>query len=304
MYTGFGYGDGPDVVQEVFIEPTAIPQTDLAKFYALSAQIESLSGVFCEPVSEPISHLVTNDRGMDRVIPKVREHLRQRPPGGVGIFIGSAGLISLLPDLKLDAPVTVDRDPAVIEFNLRLNRAILAESRTLCTLSDQASVCRYVAGMLGKAKGGLNNAYGPSFLEETILAEAERFGSEHWSNPQRITEVADALRNSEPTYVTADLTNPGFLKALSAICQKQDEQITFANLTNVHGWIDRSDMSFLRELSFSSDSLIMFSVDVNEDAPLEARLAYSLEEYIQIAGDSWNGLMKDADWLYESYSKS
>jgi hypothetical protein len=276
---------------------------DGERFRSLAAQVESISGVFCEPVYELHGHIVSNDRGMADIIPKLKEYSEQTPAGGIGLFVGSGNVVSLLPDLRVDLPIVVDRNTAVFEFNSALSRIINDGVGDLEALNDQSLVCNYVALKLGElygwdGSGQTITEYGIPFLEDRILSEAQRYGPEHWSRPHKLKEASRALQEKSPVYVAADIANEGFTNALSAICGQHGKTITFANFTNVHEWIEGSDMSFLRTLPFDPDATIIFS-SVGEK-PLETRLVRSLEEYIQAASDSWIKLTEDAAWVYET----
>lgn len=262
-----------------FMEQMAVD--DEAAHASLGAQIESLSGVFSAPWIESRDHLVSNDQGMEQVLPQIRERL-QLQPGGLAIFIGAGAIASLAPDLRNITAVSIDVNDKVLEFNSLLNQAIVSESLELSELGDQAAICRHVARILSLG-GGMD--YTGSYIEDEILSEASRFGVEHWSSPARIASVADALRVNEPTYVAADISDSRFITALAAICRGHRQSITFANLTNVHEYVDGSDMSFLRKLPFDPYASILYSID--NSLPLQSGLASSLGAYLQSIEASW-----------------
>ena len=68
--------------------------------------------------------LLSNDQGYRTVAPELHELLKNQR-GGIGVFIGSGGLLSMLPELDVDMILAVDKNPLVVELNKLLAEKVL-----------------------------------------------------------------------------------------------------------------------------------------------------------------------------------
>lgn len=178
--------------------------------------------------------LVSNDTGYSTIRPIIKE-MAPITEGQAGIFVGSGGMFSVMPDLKLAYPILLDIDPNVIDFNKML--------ANLISTSDTPQE------VLNQVREG------------NIDKEARVYGYDHWTNPDRFQQVKAALENSPPTFVNADITNPRLAGILHRIAGDTDTQIAYANLTNVHRWLNRSlrPNKFIKYWPVKEDALVVYS---------------------------------------------
>lgn len=257
-----------------------------ARSITLQPQLESLSGVFGElAADERLGHLVTNDKGLPALLPTLKERVREAETDGIGFFIGAGGVFSLLSELEIETPVVVDRNASVLDFSEALGAVIADKADDFSQLSGQAAVCFEAVAELSEQRSEIVKRMiakdgALTWVADKLIAEARRYGTAHWSNPDKVTATAEAIQAHPPTYIAANVQNTGFAKAFSAISGNHGQQITFANLTNIHEWVARAQMDFMRALPFAPDATILFS-SAGSRKPLEMEVACSLDEYIE-----------------------
>lgn len=238
------------------------------KLSALTSELNRLSGKYGVIQESPDGYLVSNDEGYAEICSSVKDRLATKH-GGIGVFVGAGGLLSLLPDLPVDVVVMIDLDPSVLKFNETLAK-LITKSSTPETVLHQLS---------------LNEMPVRYRASSQLLDEADEYGEFHWTHPSRFPQVQHALRKKPIVYITADITNEGFGADFKCIAHTFNERIRFANLTNVHSYITPGTMDFLRSWVFEDDPTILYSSKKEVELGHFPRmfLVTNLQEYIQRA---------------------
>lgn len=226
--------------------------------------------------------LIANDEGYI----DVREELKGRLAeidGGMGVFVGGGGLLSLLPELPVDVVLAVDMNPAVLEMNKTLAE-LIKESETpdevKAKLLDPEIKERYPI---------LRDVYSGDTRQLLVHIDNEHevFSNDHWTDPERFIQVKEALVKKPIVYVAADIRNPDLALSLKDVAEKHSKKISFANFTNVHAWISsdtpQSKMDFVRKWPFMDDASILYSSAQYSDEWPQMQLAKGNEEYIRQA---------------------
>jgi hypothetical protein len=247
---------------------------------ALCGDLKSLSGKYGKSERRVDGTLISNDEGYVNIFPNLQEHLAETT-GGIGIFVGSGGLLSLIPDTPINVAVVVDKNPAVFELTQVIAELIM-ESNTpgdvLQKLRDPNLNQKYpILREVDDSDGALD------LIGKFIKKESREYGNFHWTHPERFNHVKDALRKKPVVYVAADITEEGFGTDLSETARAYGESITFANFTNVHSYIKPATMDFLNNWPFNNSAGIIYSSHKDTlvgDLP-KMHLAKSLGEYIQ-----------------------
>jgi hypothetical protein len=221
--------------------------------------------------------LVTNDRDFPTIIDGT-DVLGDE--AGIALFVGSGGLLSMLPDLKANIIVSVDYDPCVITFN-GLAAAAVAKSTTpgdaMFAMSEN-----WPDSLEAHAGYGHDRA-----ILSDIQSEAFRYGSYHWSNPERFPTVKKVLGEIDWVSVVSDISDPQFTTYLNWLAEANGKGISFANLTNVHAHLlkkyDR-DMDFIRDWPFEERCIILCSMIWTDEwgKTLDMTRANSAEEYLEM----------------------
>lgn len=246
---------------------------------ALHGDLKDLSGKYGKIERSVEGTLISNDEGYKDIVPELRERMANQH-GGIGIFIGSGGLLSLLPDLPIDIALLLDKNPAVLEINEVIATLIEGSASPDEVLQRLASPDFRAQNQVLK---DIDEFYGKIDIATAFIRkEAREYGEYHWSNPTRFMQVKEALRRKPVAYVATDITSRDFGTALSTIAQHYGERIPFANFTNVHSWIKPTGMDFIRSWPFQTEATVLYSSHRGAragDWP-KMYLAKSSEEYI------------------------
>ena len=247
--------------------------------YSMSSDLESLSNRFGSTERNVEGTLISNDEGFKEIIPGIKETIGDKE-GGVGLFIGSGGAISLLPDLPIDISLIVDKNPAVLELNQLIASLIQEEE------SPESVIDKLRNPETAQILEDINQVPGNLDLMMAYITHGEpnQFGEYHWTNPNRFNQVKKALREKPMIFVVADVTDDGFAEGLTATLTRYQEYIRFANFTNVHSWIRDRPMDFIRKWPLDTNATIVYSSNEGGlvgDSP-KVRMTHSLEDYIQI----------------------
>lgn len=246
---------------------------------ALCSDLIALSGKYGKTERRVDGTLISNDEGYQVIMPRVYEHLATKR-SGIGVFIGSGGLLSLHPDLPTDVNLVLDKNRAVLELN-----------ELIASLIKESSSPNEVLQKLGTSDlrnrnpvlKDLDKTYGEIDLTAGFLKhESRQYGKYHWTHPSRFKLVQESLRKKPIVSIAADITNRNLGTALSSVAQHYDLKIPFANFTNVHAWIRPMPMDFIRNWPFEPDAAILYSSHKDGlvgDWP-KMYLAKSPEEYI------------------------
>src|SRR5436190_23566468 len=200
--------------------------------------------------------LLTNDYGYSKYAQAVNE-ARQSDTGGMGIFVGSGGLLSMLPDLRLDLAVVVDKNPSVIALNRYLATIVsaaqspdealglLSQELENPTIPDIEHIMRFVE---------------PEYIYVCLEGEANRYDANHWTDPNRFIEARQALQDTSLVWARSDIRDANFRNSLNIITERYDLPLTFANFTNVHQWFDGyqypKSMEYLRQWPLAENPVI------------------------------------------------
>jgi hypothetical protein len=232
---------------------------------------------------------ISNDEAFTELAPVLEARKKDRR-GGIGLFIGSGGLLSMLPELGLDIAVTVDINQAILDFNRRLAEAV-RDSESTAALLDMPSRMpdpRFSDDFEEFDKlmedAGVTRRK-PTPVSEEIEKEAEEYGKYHWTQPSRLDSVRRALADTALLWVYSDVTSEDFKASINELASTTDQEITFANLTNVHRWLKfQCSMDFLREWPFAEHAQILFSRFEGRKF-LRMECAESLEDYVETANN-------------------
>lgn len=254
-----------------------------------AAQIEALSGVFSnEPENyyRVSGHIVTNDRRIDRVVPAIQEGFEDVSTDGVGLFVGTGAHLSLLPDLDIRFPVVTDINLAVLECSAVLGKLLVEYRGDLESLPNDQAVIDYASNALSDVYADVSRngplRFTPAYFRNRLHYEAEHIGDSHWSNPDRVGPVAEALQEKTPVYVLADVTNEEFIGHMATLLTAHDLPITFANFTNVHEWVAAKKMLHLNALPWDQRAIILYSEITAESTSLASTAVKSIETYMQM----------------------
>jgi hypothetical protein len=253
--------------------------------YELLEDLELLSGTYTDPQDYFIGQMVSNDRGYTEILDSLKAKRLGKEPG-LGIFIGSGGLLSMLPDVNLSVALCIDKSKAVLEYN-RVLRDYVTKSAT-----PAAALIKMVTPMVLMDSPDLNQdiaILGGSTLLPDILGsikiEAKEYDGNHWTNYDRFPVVQSALASTAIGSALADITKPGFAEAISEICQRHDTPISYANLTNIHNYLDPNNRDFLKHWPLDDDPTIVashFGETVDSGYPTMF-ISHSADEYESVA---------------------
>lgn len=252
---------------------------------SIQRQLEALSGKFVDVAVGYLGHFISNDSDYDAVRPAVSEHTDKDDRGGIGVFIGAGGFLSMLPELDLDMAIIIDKSPATLEFNRLLANYVLSSENpeeviyriTSEEVTDDSPHLKECLDLYGGA--GILPA-----LEYHFRQEAQIYGDDHWTNPTLFPLVQERLRSLIRANVLADVGKKDFAAAFSESMRPFRRNITFANLTNVHNYLDVSDRDFVRSWPFSQRPTILLSGYFNspqvQHPPMTA--VGSVEDYMAL----------------------
>lgn len=254
----------------VIIQRMATSQEGLSneKLTALCSELTGLSGRYGNVQETREGYLVSNDEGYLEIDQNIKANLAEKY-GGIGVFVGSGGLFSLLPDLPLDVAVLVDIDPSILKFHRMLEQKILESG------SPEEVKSWLASEEIAREYPVINQ----------LLDEADKFGELHWTNPARFQKVQNALRKRHVVYIAADVVNEEFGQALTHVADTYDEKIRFANFTNVHSYVSSGAMGILSTWPFDKNAAIIYSSkkDVELGHFSKMYLVNSAQEYIEEA---------------------
>ena len=247
------------------------------RLIALTSELGSLSEKYGFIHFNEHGTLISNDEGYLDIFPRLQNQLA-KTHGGVGIVVGSGGVLSQLPELPVDCVIMLDVNRAVLEFN-RLVAGLVADSST-----ENEVLGKLVQDDFIKRSGILKKiSYFESDLSTGFLREeAIVYGDKHWTNPSRLGLVRDALKKKPIVYVAADITDPGFGNALTDTLAKYNEKITYVNFSNVHTWVVPTKRDFIKQWPLAHDPAILFSTSINAlvgDYP-RMQVAKRVKEYL------------------------
>jgi hypothetical protein len=224
-----------------------------------------------------LGHLVCNEAGYQDIQPTI-QNKRQKKPGGIGLTVGSGAAFSTLPDLQLDGLIFVDVNPAVLGFN-KMVGACIAVSES--PAQAQERLARYFPhGLHRPVTTGYPNPDIEYAVEKELYRETERFGVLHWSNPDRFTQVKDAIRTTDFAFAYRDITDPYFINELTLILGITRQTLAYVNFSNIHNWIfSIKPLAQIAEL-LDPEGVIQFSkATINLADPLQQRLANGFHTY-------------------------
>ena len=226
--------------------------------------------------------LVSNDQGYLDIKSELFESLKSKH-GGIGIFIGSGGVFSMLPDLLISKTLIVDNNPAVHEYSRMIESSII-ESKTPGEVWDQLNNPK-LGDKFKISKDLRKEEYMTEINLGLVNREAEQYGKDHWTDPSRFNFVKAALIENPPVYLIADVTNSAFEAKLQEVSNKLEAKIVVANFSNVHQWIDPKTRGFMEKWPFNDDPVILFSNHKGQmtgDYP-KMQIVRSVHDYISEA---------------------
>lgn len=234
--------------------------------YAFADELRGLSGKYGDIHESEDGYLISNDEGYAEVFPYIKEKLADKH-GGVGLFVGGGGALSLLPDLPVDVVTMLDADRSVLGFNEALVNLIATSSspeRVLERLSTDELPQRYQ-------------------VTSQLAQEADEYGDFHWTNPARYPQVQDALKSKPIIFMAADLSDEEFATCFSDVVSRFNTKVSFANFTNVHSYIKNKPMDFLEDWPFDHDVTVLYSSkkDVELGHFPQMHVAEGIQDYIE-----------------------
>lgn len=245
---------------------------------ALTSDLQGLSGKYGTTEWRADGTIISNDEGFRKIVPNLKSRLSDKH-GGIGLFVGSGGLLSMYPDLPIDTALVLDMNPAVLEFNELLAELIQASSFPDQVFQQLASPAFRARSRVLRERDVIYENH--DNLIDFLRAEMREYGEWHWSHPARFAAVKEALRKKPIIHAAVDITNPNFGIALSDIAGSYGEQIAFANFSNVHAWIKGRGTDFVRNWPFQSDAAIVYGDEKHVGHFPTMSLVKGPEEYIQ-----------------------
>jgi hypothetical protein len=232
----------------------------------------------------PEGFLISNDKGYAAIADEMIAAVPAED-GSVGLFVGSGGVLSMLPELPIDTAVMVDENPCVNELTGLLAQLIQAydspEEALGYLVSDEARTQNHVIGEFCELFGSLK------MLFTALSDEAENYGRLHWTQPDRFTAIKAALETKNIITINSQLQDPTLATGLTQALQKHGQQLTFLNLTNVQYHITKESMDFLRTWPAHPNAVFMYSVmAIDKTKHLGIRYQTSLDEYLAASGRS------------------
>jgi hypothetical protein len=223
-------------------------------------------------------YLLSNDRRYGELVDNLGGLDRD---GGIGVFVGAGNTLSMLPDLNLDLIVSVDLDPAVIAFNSHLTQLIVEGESPEQVLDDidvaAATHKDRSQNILPILRAHMLSA---NDLKYRLQSERNAIGDRHWSNPDRFKQVQDLIPKTNWLRLVADIRNPKFARYLGMLSATLGRGVSFANMTNVHGYTGGSYGYFMEDWPVEDDLLIVYSTLFSGPESLSMLSARSVEEYI------------------------
>lgn len=239
-----------------------------------------LSGRFGEIERRVDGTLISNDEGFAELIPSLQKTFERKPRKGVGLFVGSGGVPSLLPELPINIPLVVDKNKAVLELSELLSGLIVEEASPEAVLSKiRSAEIREKYPIINDIVSEFGNL---DLIDGFLKKEGRQYGQFHWTNPQRFLAAQAALKERPLVHIAADITSPDFATALTEVSRKNGQPITFANFTNLHSWLKPRSMSFLKGFPIETDAPVAFASHKDllvGDWP-KAKIVGSVEKYI------------------------
>ncbi|MBI2589265.1 hypothetical protein HYW35_03660 [Candidatus Saccharibacteria bacterium] len=235
----------------------------------------SLSGDYGSLRTDKPKWAVSNDQGFKDLAPIIQDRLRSIR-GGIGLFIGAGGMLSILPELQLDRVLMVDYNPHVLSFNADLAELISHSNmpaEVIKSLWDKA----YAGSKLDPAN---SDSYSHiQYLIKMIGLEAGEYGDYHWTDLDRFARTQEALRSTPVSWIAADVTSIGFGERLQSYTAETGTRISFANLTSLHVWLKSKD--FCQTWPFDDTPLVLYSDSSHLTRWPVMRFANSFTEYRQ-----------------------
>lgn len=223
---------------------------------ALCSNLIALSGKYGKTERRVDGTLISNDEGYQAIMPALHDHLATKQ-SGIGIFIGSGGLFSLLPELLTDVNLVLDKNRAVLELNELIAKLIKESSSPNEVLQKLGAA--YLRNRSPVLKN-LDKTYDEIDVTAGFLKhESLQYGKYHWTHPSRFKLVQEFLRKKPIVNIAVDITNQDLGTAFNSIAQHYDLKIPFANFTNVHAWIRPIPMDFIKHWPFEPDAAILYS---------------------------------------------
>jgi hypothetical protein len=246
-------------------------------------RLEDLSNTYGDIQERADSTLISNDEGIIELMPTLHEAVGNHSEDGIAIFVGSGGIESILPELDINTSVMLDINKSALELSKLISQCIVEGSSPEEVLrriqSDEMITTHKILADIIESWGD-KEAVGKFIAKEKV-----QYGNYHWTNSERFGLAQKALKEKPIIRIAADITNADFAQNFTAICEENGKEIVFANLTNVHAWLDKNKRDFLTRLPVADNASLIHSSFAGAkvgDWP-KVRTAKTKEEYTEFA---------------------
>lgn len=249
---------------------------------------EKFQSFFRRPNIDPImldhidagGWLVSNDQGYQSVALSLHRLQKSKDPG-IGLFVGSGGLLSMLPDINIELAIMADASRSVVAFNRAVASTVEASSKPEQAIDFITSP---TFRMLLK-EDGVRFKQSRREIGRMIEDEAAAYGGFHWTTTNRFTVVQRALGEIPIIWAWDEISSPQFSRALRNIFDETGRKLTFANFTNFHEWLSsipesREPETFMREW-LVGPLATLHSLRTDE----QMRLSPSLDDYLTVTSE-------------------
>ncbi len=226
---------------------------------------------------EPVPYLHKDDHNfgnlMDTIQIKLKEQQKKTGSIRLGIVVGTGALLSIAPEIDIDAWLVLDYNAFVLEWS-RQTITALRHSQTRSFYEQWVYQNPHAAET--KAKGIDPN--------EWLEIEKQALGKFHFLNSDnRFLRAKHKLTSTPVLFSQGDLSNREYMEELAQILRSHNTEIAFANLTDILEFAPLIG-DVIELLPFKEDAVIAhatrFGTTNNHPA---ARVSIGVEEYKQNA---------------------
>ena len=231
---------------------------------------------------EPTSHVHKNDKGYGYIISEITEDSVSSEKTKVGLVVGNGAILSSLPNIPADIIVLTDYNPFIQEWTHFSSEALLRAETTdeyrQSVYSEQNPLYKELQERGVRPEAGLE-------------AEIADLGEQHFlASETRFRECKQALQRKQLLDFAVDLTDRSTLQGFSDTLERNNAEITFANMTNVWEHAGNGLEDSLPILPFSPQAIMLSSSRTySKDGQVQMMgVKRGIHGYIDLAKPAYN----------------